>query len=237
VATACTVLPIPDKIEDYLSIQCCRAQVNAPGIVNEFKVDQSSMDMIYMSPDPYHNAFNEVIDLHHFDLKKHSMAGLSFIEKNGCTILAHISSSTPGAKIPRWRTRLRGAWLIKIGNHHITSIHDAQKAFKAITSAGAMSAQLLFTHPEVHLDISCRGSIISLEPFSLLTHAQLNDCWEFFTVAEHLCKEPTYELVDLGEVLNVVTQVMRLTRNKLLKQPDWNEWQDLEFLQLDQYDA
>ena len=157
-----------------------------------------------------------------FDIAKHSMAGLSFLEKNGHLILAHISPSTPGAKIPRWHTRLSGAWLIKVGDHHITSIDDARKDFKVITSAGAMSAQLLFTHPEVHLDISCRGSIISLEPFSLLTHAQLNDCWEFSTVAEHLCKEPTYELVDSVEVLNVVIWVMTLTHGKLLKQPDWN---------------
>jgi hypothetical protein len=30
---------------------------------------------------------------------------------------------------------------------------------------------------------------------------------------------------------------MRLTREKLMKQPDWNDWQQLEFIQLDQYDA
>jgi hypothetical protein len=29
---------------------------------------------------------------------------------------------------------------------------------------------------------------------------------------------------------------MRLTRGKMLKQPDWDEWQQPEFLQLDQYD-
>jgi hypothetical protein len=236
--TKSTVLPIPDKIEDYLSIQCRRAQVNAFEIANEFKVNQSSMDMIYMSPDPYHDAFNEVIDLRCFKLEKHSTAGLAFLEKNGCIILAHISPSTPCAKIPRWFTWMCGAWLIKIGDHHITSIDDTQKAFKAITSAGVMSAQLLFAHPEVRLDISrCGLPIVSSEPFSLLTHAQLNDLWEFPTVAKHLHKDPTYEIVDSGEVLNIVTQVMRLKYGKLLKQPDWNEWQDLEFLQLDQYDA
>jgi hypothetical protein len=30
---------------------------------------------------------------------------------------------------------------------------------------------------------------------------------------------------------------MRLTRGKLLKQPDWNEWQMSKYVQLDQYDA
>ena len=56
-------------------------------------------------------------------------------------------------------------------------------------------------------------------------------------MAEHLrtCK-PSYKVVDSGDVLNVVTRVMRLTRGKLLKQQDWDEWQASEYLQLDQYD-
>ncbi len=41
--------------------------------------------------------------------------------------------------------------------------------------------------------------------------------------------------MDLGEVLNVVNQAMQLTRGKLLKQLDWSDWQNSEFLQFDQY--
>ena len=57
-------------------------------------------------------------------------------------------------------------------------------------------------------------------------------------MAEHLrtCK-PSYKLVDSGDVLNIVTSVMRLTQGKLLKQQDWDEWQASEYLQLDQYDT
>jgi len=146
--------------------------------------------------------------------------------------------STPGAKVPRWRTQLRGAWLIKIAGKSVTTIDDASKVFESLSDNGATSAHLLFGHPEVRPDISRRGlPIISSEPFSLLTHAQLNDRWEFSTVALHLSKKPTYDLIDSGEVLNAVTRVMRLTRGKLLKQHDWEEWQESEFLQLDQYDA
>ncbi len=56
-------------------------------------------------------------------------------------------------------------------------------------------------------------------------------------VVEHLRKSPTYELVGSGQVLNVVTRVTQLTWGKLLKQPDWDEWQASELLQLDQYDS
>ncbi len=34
----------------------------------------------------------------------------------------------------------------------------------------------------------------------------------------------------------MVNRVMKLTRVKLLKQPDWNDWRDSEYLQLNQYD-
>ncbi len=120
----------------------------------------------------------------------------------------------------------------------MSTIDDARKAFEKLSASGASSIHLLFAHPEIQPDISRQGlPIVSSKPFSLLTHAQLNDRWEFSTVAAHLQKTPTYDLVDSGEILNVVTRIMRLTRGKLLKQHDWAEWQASEFLQLDQYNA
>jgi hypothetical protein len=79
--------------------------------------------------------------------------------------------------------------------------------------------------------------IVSMAPFTQLTHDQLNNCWEFLTVVEHLRRGQMYDLVELGQVLNIDTRVIQLTQGKLLKQPDWNEWQASEFLQLDQYDS
>jgi hypothetical protein len=56
-------------------------------------------------------------------------------------------------------------------------------------------------------------------------------------VAQHLqSSKPTHLHIDSGGVLNVVNRVMKLTRGKLLKQPDWNNWRDSEYLQLNQYD-
>ena len=39
-----------------------------------------------------------------------------------------------------------------------------------------------------------------------------------------------------GDVLNTTTKVMKLTRGKLLQQQDWNDWQESEYLQLNQYE-
>jgi hypothetical protein len=147
---------------------------------------------------------------------------------------------TPGAKIPRWHTRIRGASLINIGPHHIQSINDDHMALSTIQSnGGGTHASLLFAHPEICPDISRRGlPIVSSAPFfTQRVHYQLNDRWEFSTVAEHLQRDPLYRLVDDGGVLNVATRVMKLTRGKLIKQPNWDKWLESKYLQLDQYDA
>jgi hypothetical protein len=79
--------------------------------------------------------------------------------------------------------------------------------------------------------------VSSTPNFTHQARDQLNNQWEFLTVFEHLCRHPSYRVVDNGGVLNTVTRVMKLTRGKLIKQPDWDVWLASEFLQLDQYDA
>jgi hypothetical protein len=49
---------------------------SASDIVTEFMLSKKDMATSYMSPDTYFEAFNEVINLRKFDLKKHCTAGL-----------------------------------------------------------------------------------------------------------------------------------------------------------------
>ena len=95
-----TFIPASDTLPDVNNVMCRRAKITASTIANEYNISQQCMEMIYMSPDPYHESFDELIDLHHYDLSKHQTAGLSFIQKNQCLILAHMIPSTPGAEIP-----------------------------------------------------------------------------------------------------------------------------------------
>ncbi len=70
----------------------------------------------------------------------------------------------------------------------------------------------------------------------MAAYNQLNLKWEFTTVAEFLwAMPPRYSIVDSGEVRCVVIQAMQLTCGKLLKQSDWTDWQESEYLQLNQY--
>jgi hypothetical protein len=137
-----------------------------------------------------------------------------------------------------WRSHLKGAWLIKIGNYAVSTIAQAHQVFAQLYADGVSTITLLFSHPEIREDISHDGlPIISSAPFSQHVHNQLNHRWDFFTVADYLRKAPPYDIVDSGDVLNYITRVMRLTRGKLLQQDDWPDWQDSEYLQLDQYNA
>ncbi len=194
--------------------------------------------MIYVSPDPYGTAFEEELDLQKFNLQRHATAGLCFFEKDYRILLASMAPSTPGTRLPWWRTRLCGAWLIQVNNTPVASIYDAKTAFANLSSSNSQHCTLLFSHPEITPDISNQGlPVMSKSYFFQFTHDQLNNRINLIEDGLRTQRQRKYNVVDSGNVLNYTTRVMKLTRNKLLKQDDWIDWQELQYLQLDQYDA
>jgi hypothetical protein len=149
------------------------------------------MALVYMSPDPYHDAFKEILDIRRFDFARHCTAGLCLTQVNGRLILTHMAPSTPAAKVPRWRSRIKGAWLIKIGDTTVSSIAEAQLTLQQLASAGITSIPLLFSHPEIRQPISHDSlPIVSSAPFLQQIHDQLNHRWDFSTVAKYLRRAP-----------------------------------------------
>jgi hypothetical protein len=51
----------------------------ASAIADEYKIGCDTMEMIYMSNDPYHDSFDELLDIRRYDLSRHATAGLSFL--------------------------------------------------------------------------------------------------------------------------------------------------------------
>ena len=211
---------------------------SAADIVTEFMITPRDIANIYMSPDPFHESFDEEVDIRRFDLRKHRTAGLRLSAHDGKLYLGGIDKSTPCARIPRWRTRVKGAWLIKVGPHKVSTITDVQNAFATLSLGGSTHVTLLFSHPLLRQDISHDGlPIVSSAPFTQAVHDQLNNRWDFTSAAEHLRTARNYEHVFDGEVVNCVTKAMKLTRGKLLQQSDWGDWQDSEYIQLNQYNS
>jgi hypothetical protein len=175
-------------------------------IASEFNITNDNMAIIYMSPDPFFDSFEEDLDLRKWSFDKHRTAGLSLVFHNGRVYLGGMTPSTPGAKVDRWRVNLCGVWLIKIGSTFISTISEAQVAFKALYESNSPSVTLLFSHPEIRRDISNKGlPIVSSAPFTQQTHDQLNHRWDFTSVADYLRKAPPYSIVDSGDVKNYVT--------------------------------
>jgi hypothetical protein len=150
VPNRCIILPLPLRhmttkpdTRNTITAKAARAQ-SSPGqprqprrpravdVMTEYNIGRNNMAMVCMSPDPYFDAFEQPLDIRHFDLTKHATARLSLYEKSERLYLASMSPSMPAAKIPDWRTWVWGAWLIKIRSAIVTSINEAQVAFTAI---------------------------------------------------------------------------------------------------------
>ena len=111
----------------HLSLRYRRPDKSFVGIsVSEYLITRKDIAPIYMSPCPYFDSFEEELNLRKFNLTKHRTAGLCLTQVDGRLILGGMASSTLGTKIPRWHTRLKGAWLIKIGDLTVHTIADAQ---------------------------------------------------------------------------------------------------------------
>ena len=182
----------------------------AADVVAEYLIGSNDMAMIYVSLDPFGSAFEEEINLRKFDFNTHRTAGLCFLEKDNRIYLASMAPSTPDAPIPRWRTRIRGAWLITINGTPVSSISDAQAVFQQLSATRAPTCTLLFSHPEITPDISNKGLLImSASDFSQFTHDQLNNRLDLLKDGLRIQCPRSYNIVKSGEVLNYTTRVMK----------------------------
>ena len=193
-------LPTPPTEQRQYAARAARTQMSSSchktrGTRLDFNLTRDDIAMIYMSPDPYFDAFEQPIDLRKVDLTKHVTAGLNLYEADGRIYLVSMSPGTTAAKIPDWRTRIRGAWLIKIRESVISSIADATQALQTLVKEGSPSTVLLFAHPEIRPNLAHNGlPIVSSAPFTQHIHDQMNNRWEFTTVAEYLrSSAPAYQ--------------------------------------------
>ncbi len=148
----------------------------ASEVVNQYLIGPRDMELIYMSPDPYGKSFEAFLDLRKSDLTTHRTGRLRFLNKDDRLILASMDSGTPGARINKWRTHLRGAWLISINNSPVHSLLDMHQALLDAAKHTPSDCILLFSHPEVTPNISKRGvPIMSSNDFTQYTHDQLNN--------------------------------------------------------------
>jgi len=107
-----------------------------------------------------------------------------------------MDKSSPGARIDKWRSRIRGAWLVSIGDTAVSTLAEAQSAFRLLSEKNACSCLLTFTHPEFSPDIFHNGlPIISQDDFSQLTHDQLNNRLDLLAAEPRFCTTIHYSRI------------------------------------------
>ncbi len=217
---------------------CLDPAANDTSLSLSYNTTANDVAQIYLSPTPYNDAFEEILDLRKFNVSCHQAAGLTFLHQDGQLVLASMAPSTPGARVPCWRTRLHGAWLLSINGMPVHTLADTHQVFQDLYLTHAASCTLLFAHPKISHGLSNKGlPLLRRDHIPQLNIDQLSNQWApQFQTPLLFPTTPTYEVVINGDVWNVVTKVMKLIRGKLLKQDDWADWNESEHSQLDQYD-
>eukprot|EP00956_Cyclotella_meneghiniana_P023544 scaffold46036_cov19-Cyclotella_meneghiniana.AAC.1 len=132
-ARAATLIkPNEEKNQDA---ECLPNRISRLDIIGDMQLDKDEIfNQVYLSPSPFHEAFEEKLDLRQWSPKNdHKAAGLSLIKDGDRLILGNIIKSSPAARIDKWRSRCRGAWLMEIDGtpvNNISQVHDILKRAK-----------------------------------------------------------------------------------------------------------
>ena len=113
--------------------------------------------MVYMSPDPYHTAFTESLDTCHLDVAQHPTGGTELRHEADRLILTGTQPGSPAAKLPRWRSRLKHAWLIRVNDQDVHTPDDVSQALLIAQTKGIQTISLLFAHSEIKHGITNDG--------------------------------------------------------------------------------
>ena len=117
-------------------------------------ITHRDMAPVYFSPDPYHEVFEERLDMHRYAAYATPAGGMVFDATGDRLVLRDI---VPAAKMPAWRTRIRGVLLQKVGGDVGTTEEEVICALAKCGDTSAKSCQLMFSHPEVSHGLTDTG--------------------------------------------------------------------------------
>ena len=168
-------------------------------------------------------------------------------------ILLNCRAGTPTAKIPRWRSQLRGAYLRSIDGTPVATIEEAIAVIKRVKSeqAGNKKKDISFefqTVEKIPMHPMHGTPQIYFDQLNILAEHQYELKQQAHIVAKHVYHdEESHEKFEsivrkLGNEDEKSNQIQenyvpdKLTRKYLMKQKDWLDWKMSEFKQLQQYE-
>ena len=189
----------------------------AATLVADIPVSRYDALSIELCGDSFGPSFDEPINIQ----GSHPTAGLVLLydlDRGRCRLTA-MQPGTPANRIHTWKSRLRGAYILRIDTHAMTSVFDISQAIQAARSSLATHITLTLTFDEV---------------VNTLNHAGLPQLYfdQMRVIQNHLHKlrQPKVHKASVSNAPN-------LTRRKLRQSDAWPDWLAAEHVQLDNYHA
>jgi hypothetical protein len=118
----------------------------------------------------------------------------------------------------------RGAWLMEVNGIPVSSTTDVSTILNNCKLRNQSHCKIIFSHSQIKEGLTSEGiPQINIDQFNP----------RFIMNLDHIIRQEPELIRDGGGVFQY--SFSKLTRNKLMRQDDWNEWQQAEWLQLDQY--
>jgi hypothetical protein len=205
VSALTTMLPYREHAAPALTATAAAATIRQP-VITDFP-DRDAIASLEFSCDPFGPSFDEPVSLSGI----HPTAGLDLLPDaaRGHLRLRACLTATPAARILRWRSRIRHAFLIAIDGNPVHTIEDVQKAIATLRQTTQHTARFTFTHDEIRTNLTAEG--VPQLYFDQLNH-----------IRQHLedIRSP---------------KAHKLTRRTLTSTTDWPEWEASEYKQLNQF--
>ncbi|EJK69950.1 hypothetical protein THAOC_08742 [Thalassiosira oceanica] len=210
--------------------------VNDVDLATSYGVTRRDLAQIYLSPHPYEDAFEETLQMATFKQSANPLAGLRLDNRDGRLILREMMPGTPGHRIPRWKSRLRQAWLVAVNGIEVSTTDEVATVLSQVIASDQPECSLLFAKPEIRHGLTNDG-IPQVNLDQLNPRSSFGDLPPPSTLAT---PPPRVHTIwdtegDVHEWHNA--SAYKLTRGAIMKSADREEWIQSEFAQLDQYDA
>jgi len=221
-------------------------------VVRQINSPHPEYDSIVMSTNPYGPAITVQCKLK----GNHDTLGMEIDETSiqGRLTLLNCSKGTPTARIPKWRSQLRGAQLVAINEVKVKSIADVVRTIRSLkvksnrdktseVNLEFVTIEKVAMHPQRgvpqmyfdQLNVVANHHLEIIEQAETILQHEDNDRSGERTWETHIRK-----LSDESSPSNIVKQknskvIEKLTRRILMKRDDWNDWKQSEAKQLEQY--
>ena len=246
------VIPLDDT---YTS-----AGINEEG---PFVVKATVGDLLYpfsiaLSHDPYDNVMVRQLSTS----GDHPTRGLvlEMCAKRNLPRINECLPGTPAAKLPKWRSTLRGAYVLKIDDTEISTFSDVENIFRTCDSnkevhltVGTIDKVAMHPDDGIPMLYFDQLSMIADHLRSLRYGTETSNNFQLQQYHKpgidrriHAIVNTLYAFLHDDDPLTTAKAALlnskakkppRLTRKMLRNQDDWAEWQQSEWKQLDQYEA